>query len=137
MDQDQAELDRAVEMLRARLSAQGWTVTLRPRTGTAWPRINFEHELSGEMGLLINPSEDVAPQVEGFVRDSNAEFDAIGHRPPDMPHAALIGDLRERAHGWERRQIHVVAVMLLKHGVLSEAEARWMSEAGPAFQATR
>ena len=99
MGGDQDELDRAVESLRARLMGQGRTVTLRPRKGTAWPRIDREHELSSEMGVLIDQSQDVSAQVDTFVRHSKKEFDAVADRPPDMPRAALIGDLRARAHG--------------------------------------
>ena len=108
--------DAIGDELRSQLGQHGWIVRSEP--GPIPPRYHylFDHPLTGPYGLSVDPTLDtlraqIAPTLE------RPEFDLIAAAPSDLPHADLIGSLRENARGWKwpLNQFQHLATILEAH----------------------
>ena len=109
---------------RSRLTASG----RGPRFSIA-----FEHPLTGILTVSLDSQKDFRASLEQVI--ARPEFATVARAPADVPHARLLGAIRENAKGldWPPSVIERLAVILEVHGVLTSEEAEWLEDAGAAW----
>jgi hypothetical protein len=123
---------RTLERVRDRLRRDGWAVG-QGYTGEYF-NIKLQHPLTSGFGFGFPNDED---DHTAFVERALAarEFRVIAERPDPIVHESLLGSIRvaARANQWEPSVVAIVARVLRHEGVLTDAEAEWLEEAGPAW----
>jgi hypothetical protein len=120
----------------ARLSAQlGESWTVEGETSVP-PRLHFSftHPLTSESFVSVDPTADsYDPSFERVL--SRPEFGVIAKAPDDLPHQALLRDLRvsARVEKWPASVLPQAALVLHTHGIITSGEAQWLKAAGPCW----
>jgi hypothetical protein len=122
-----------VQRVRTRLEPHGWKLMVSlPSPRSVY--IALDHDLSSGRGIGFANAE---PTDTAFVDEELAhrEFMSIASCPTSLSNVRLLGDLRRAAHanGWSSDVLAVVARILRGHEVLTETEAHWLEDAGPAW----
>lgn len=116
-----------------RLAPDGWKVGFRalPAAFT----VAVRHELSKEGGatFLRGDSEGGELLLEKWL--GHPEFGRIARRPREMPHQRLVQSIRQSAQAghWPPNVIPSLARVLVADALLTEEEAEWIADAGPAW----
>jgi hypothetical protein len=137
-DPGQASLiAETLESLRSELEPEGWRISLTP--GTPRFSIRLSHDLTHEYGpvyLSATDADSTRRAVRGIL--STREVRVIKERPRDIPHAALLGLLREWLWGYKLGESAVVTLArrLRLCGVITDIECEWLEDAGPAWDDT-
>jgi hypothetical protein len=118
--------------VQERLAPEGWEVRFKsfPATFT----VVVKHELSTEGGVTF---------VRGDGREEELltawfgkpEFGRIARRPLEMPHVQLVQSIRQSALAgqWPSNVIPSLARVLVAESLLTDEEAEWLADAGPAW----
>jgi hypothetical protein len=127
--------NRVASFLRDRLEPDGWRVEVDSRFGQM-ANFTVRHDLSTQAGFGILPDssdERAFAFVERFL--AHPEFELMARRPPATPHVSLIQRFRQtaQANQWSVETLAMAAWTLQHEGLLTEAEAEWLAEAGPAW----
>jgi len=127
-------IHRVAAFVKERLEADGWRVEADLRL-EHMANCTVRHELSTQAGFGIapdSPDDRAFAFVERFL--AHREFEVIARRPA-TPHASLIQRFRQtaQANRWPVETLEMAAWVLEEEGLLGEAEAEWLSEAGPAW----
>jgi hypothetical protein len=120
--------------VRSRLESDGWEVRMHEPSSETSAGIDLSHPLTSGSAFAWR-SDD--PNPIAFVASclTDREFEVIRSRPTQMPHESLIGRIRvsAQANSWDADVVAVVARILRHEGLLTDAEAAWLEEAGPAW----
>ena len=119
--------------LQRLLAPYGWSITLGTFKPTLFS-IVFEHPLTSDVILSADSEKQTMhDNIDRFL--DQPEFDRIRQAPPGIPHAQLIRAIRENAKGleWPESVVERLALILETQGLLTEAEAAWLEDAGSAW----
>jgi hypothetical protein len=126
----QEEGNLALGLAQSKLPG-GWRISLELDPPSRFV-LHFEHELAGvfSASLKAGGGESNLSRILG-----KREFLIVGQAPSETPHAALLLSLRQYARGydWSEDTMSSVSQVLALHDVLTEAEAKWLEQAGPAW----
>lgn len=114
------------------LGPEGWKLELEKSSTTF--SIRMSHELSTTRGIslfLDHPASDSWEFVEQQILSAPERL-VVARRPQDMPHSQLIQSLRQTAQAnfWTHNILVMIALVLRRHGVLTQEEAGWLGYAG-------
>jgi hypothetical protein len=121
-----------LERVRDRLRPDGWDVS-QGYTGEYF-NIKLDHPLTSGFGFgFPNDDDDHTAFVERTL--ARREFRVIAERPDPIVHESLLGRIRvaAQANQWPHDVVAIVARVLRHEGVITDAEAEWLEDAGPAW----
>jgi hypothetical protein len=132
-DKTRSAAEDVLRRLDELLASSGWSVSLGTLKSPRFS-IVFEHPLTPDVILSLDSEKNTMQEnLDRFLEQP--EFARIKEAPRDVPHAALMRAIRENAKGlqWPTSVTERLALILEKHGLLTEAEAEWLEEAGSAW----
>jgi len=125
-----------LKRFRAALEADGWTVEAGD-IHEDWWSVSVDHPLSNHSGFSgpMGRKDKSDRFIERCLK--SREFRTITERP-EIVHEALIGQIRRAAltNSFDRRVVAIFARILRDQQLLTDEEAEWLEDAGPAWVET-